>query len=61
MVLTDAEGQVLSCSPARPGSCADITQARQLGPLKLLSEGPFIEILQTPATRDWAHKRAVGW
>ncbi|MGA5207351.1 transposase family protein [Streptomyces variegatus] len=30
MVLTDAEGRVLFCSPARPGSCADITQARQL-------------------------------
>ncbi|MET8809190.1 transposase family protein [Streptomyces sp. NPDC004546] len=45
MVLTDAEGRVLFCSPARPGSCADITQARQLGLVKLLSEGPFIEIL----------------
>ncbi|MFG2472194.1 transposase family protein [Streptomyces canus] len=27
MVLTDTEGRVLFCSPDRPGSCADITQA----------------------------------
>ncbi|MEU0585951.1 transposase family protein [Streptomyces sp. NPDC006132] len=27
MVLTDAEGRVLFCSPARRGGCADITQA----------------------------------
>jgi hypothetical protein len=26
MVLTDAEGRVLFCSPVRPGSCADMTQ-----------------------------------
>ncbi|MEN1890052.1 hypothetical protein [Streptomyces mirabilis] len=31
MVLTDAAGRVLFCSPARPGSCADITQGRQRG------------------------------
>ncbi|WP_247706829.1 transposase family protein [Streptomyces liliiviolaceus] len=31
MVLTDAEGRMLFCSPVRPGSCADITQARELG------------------------------
>jgi len=45
MVLTDAEGRVLFCSPVRPGSCADITQARQLGLDQLLAEGPFMEIL----------------
>ncbi|MFI1767372.1 transposase family protein [Streptomyces sp. NPDC020800] len=45
MVLTDAEGHVLYCSPVRPGSCADITQARQLGLVKLLADGPFMEIL----------------
>ncbi|MEV5778925.1 transposase, partial [Streptomyces antimycoticus] len=32
-------------SPARPGSCADITQARQLGLVKLLAGGPVVEIL----------------
>ncbi|MFE4626085.1 transposase family protein [Streptomyces mirabilis] len=31
IVLTDAAGRVLFCSPVRPGSCVDITQARQLG------------------------------
>ncbi|MES9623236.1 transposase family protein [Streptomyces tuirus] len=45
MVLTDAEGQVLFCSPVQPGSCADITRARQLGLVKLLADGPFLEIL----------------
>ncbi|MGF0175964.1 transposase family protein [Streptomyces sp. Marseille-Q5077] len=45
MVLTDDEGRVLFCSPVRPGSCADITQARQLGLVKLLADGPFMEIL----------------
>ncbi|WP_432198142.1 transposase family protein [Streptomyces sp. bgisy027] len=45
MVLTDAEGRVLFCSPVRPGSCADITQARQLGLVQLLADGPFMEIL----------------
>jgi len=44
MVLTDEEGRVLFCSPARPGSCADITQARQLGLVKLLADSPAVEI-----------------
>ena len=29
MVLTDADGRVLFCSPTKPASCADITHARQ--------------------------------
>lgn len=45
MVLTDADGRLLYCSPVRPGSWADITQARQLGLVKLLADGPFAEIL----------------
>ncbi|SHH39337.1 Helix-turn-helix of DDE superfamily endonuclease [Streptomyces sp. 3214.6] len=45
MILTDAEGRVLFCSPVRRGSCADITQARQLGLAQLLADGPFLEIL----------------
>ncbi|WP_328543934.1 transposase [Streptomyces europaeiscabiei] len=45
MVLTDAEGRMLFCSPVQPGSCADITQARQLGLVQLLADGPFMEIL----------------
>ncbi|WP_329598923.1 transposase [Streptomyces pseudovenezuelae] len=45
MVLTDVDGRVLFCSPVWPGSCADITQARQLGLPHLLAGGPFLEIL----------------
>ncbi|MEU7707422.1 transposase family protein [Streptomyces nodosus] len=34
------------CSAARPpGSCADITHARQLGLVKLLADGPTVEVL----------------
>jgi hypothetical protein len=45
MVVTDADGRLLFCSPAEPASCADITHARQLGLVKLLADGPFVEIL----------------
>ncbi|MET8826241.1 transposase family protein [Streptomyces sp. NPDC004610] len=45
MVVTDSEGRVLWCSPARPASCADITHARQLGLVRLLADGPAVEIL----------------
>ncbi|MGB8940451.1 MAG: transposase family protein [Streptomyces sp.] len=45
LVVTDGEGRVLWCSPARPASCADITHARQLGLVKLLAEGPAVEVL----------------
>ncbi|MFI8960468.1 transposase family protein [Streptomyces sp. NPDC053495] len=45
MVVTDGEGRVLWCSPTQPGSCADITHARQLGLVKLLVGGPAVEIL----------------
>ncbi|MEU8718717.1 transposase family protein [Streptomyces sp. NPDC048663] len=36
---------MLFCSPAKPGSCADITHARQLGLVRLLADGPAVEIL----------------
>ncbi|MFI0818540.1 transposase family protein [Streptomyces sp. NPDC021098] len=45
MVVTDADGRVLFCSPTRPGSCADITHARQSGLVKLLADGPAVEVL----------------
>ncbi|MBB4796211.1 IS5 family transposase [Streptomyces nodosus] len=45
MVVTDADGRVLFCSPTRPGSCADIAHARQLGLVKLLADGPTVEVL----------------
>ncbi|WP_328406185.1 hypothetical protein OHS70_05125 [Streptomyces sp. NBC_00390] len=34
MVVTEADGRLLFCSPAGPASCADITHARQLGPVR---------------------------
>ncbi|MFF6804822.1 transposase family protein [Streptomyces sp. NPDC012616] len=45
MVVTDADGRLLFCSPAEPASCADITHARQLGLVRLLADGPFVEVL----------------
>ena len=36
---------MLFCSPAKPGSCADITHARQFGLVELLADGPAVEIL----------------
>ncbi|MFP8903514.1 transposase family protein [Streptomyces atacamensis] len=45
MVVTDGDGRMLLGSPTRPGSCADITHARQLGLVKLLADGPAVEIL----------------
>ncbi|WP_437080817.1 transposase family protein [Streptomyces sp. enrichment culture] len=45
MVVTDGDGRVLFCSPTKPGSCADITHARQLGLVRLLADGPAMEIL----------------
>lgn len=38
-------GRLLFCSPTKPGSCADITHARELGLVKLLAGGPAVEIL----------------
>ncbi|MFE7581074.1 transposase family protein [Streptomyces gardneri] len=45
MVVTDADGRLLFCSPAQPASCADITHARQLGLVKVLADGPVVEML----------------
>ena len=45
MVLTDADGRLMSWSPVQPGGGADITQARQPGLAQLLADGPFMEIL----------------
>ncbi|PAX82039.1 transposase [Streptomyces albidoflavus] len=45
MVVTDAEGRLLFCSPAEPASCADIAHARKLGLVELLADGPAVEIL----------------
>ncbi|WP_229830476.1 transposase [Streptomyces mutabilis] len=45
MVVTDGDGRMLFCSPTEPGSCADITHARQLVLVRLLADGPAVEIL----------------
>ncbi|MFE0691820.1 transposase family protein [Streptomyces xiamenensis] len=38
MVVTDAAGRLLFCSPSMPASCADITHARKLGLVELLGD-----------------------
>ncbi|MFH8628114.1 transposase family protein [Streptomyces vietnamensis] len=72
MIFTDGDGRLLFCSPASPASCADITHARESGPVKLLADGPAVEILAaagyrglgqsrsppTPATKDSAPRPA---
>ncbi|MFB7900434.1 transposase family protein [Streptomyces xiamenensis] len=45
MVVTDAAGRLLFCSPSVPASCADITHARKLGLVELLADGPVVELL----------------
>ncbi|GAA2109107.1 transposase family protein [Streptomyces synnematoformans] len=45
MVFTDADGRLPYCSPAEPASCADITHARKLGLVRVLSGAPVVEIL----------------
>ncbi|GAA5703177.1 MULTISPECIES: transposase family protein [Streptomyces] len=45
MAVTDADGRLLFCSPAEPASCTDITHARQFSLVKLLANGPVVEIL----------------
>ncbi|MFD3572263.1 transposase family protein [Streptomyces sp. NPDC058667] len=45
MIFTDGDGRLLFCSPTTPASCADITHARELGLVRLLADGPAVEIL----------------
>ncbi|MFF6808050.1 hypothetical protein ACFY88_39110, partial [Streptomyces sp. NPDC012616] len=45
MAVADGEGRVPWCSPTKPGSCADITHARQSGLVGLLAGGPAAEII----------------
>lgn len=45
LVLTDREGRMLFCGATRPGSCADITQARQAGLVDLVRRGHRTAIL----------------
>ncbi|MFI6510834.1 transposase family protein [Streptosporangium sp. NPDC050855] len=45
MILTDLQGRLLWCGETRPGSVADITQARQSGLVDLLSDTRGLQIL----------------
>ncbi|WP_436502026.1 transposase family protein [Actinokineospora sp. HUAS TT18] len=45
MVVTDLEGRVLFCGATRPGSVADITQARDSGLTGLLAEAHGVQVL----------------
>ncbi|WP_282772562.1 transposase [Saccharomonospora viridis] len=45
LVFTGREGRMLFCGAVRPGSCADITHARQSGLVDLLRHGPRVSIL----------------
>ncbi|MFE8956650.1 transposase family protein [Streptomyces althioticus] len=59
MVVTDGNGCVLFCSPTRPGSCADITHARQLGLVRSWPTYPRRRCSPTPATRAWELRPAA--
>ncbi|MEV5173934.1 transposase family protein [Streptomyces flaveolus] len=61
MLLTAGDCRVLFRSPTKPGSCADITHARQSGLVRLLAEGPAAEILAVPATRAWVRRPTAAW
>ncbi|MFF0277826.1 transposase family protein [Streptomyces sp. NPDC004330] len=52
MILTDASGRLLFCSPAQPARCADSTHSRQLGLVKHLTDGPPVEILVDAGYQD---------
>ncbi|MGK5532880.1 transposase family protein [Streptomyces sp. URMC 129] len=56
MVVTDAEGRLLFCGEVRPGSCPDITQARDSGLVDILAQGPVWRFSPMPATRASAHR-----
>ncbi|MGW2410447.1 transposase family protein [Streptomyces sp. NPDC001739] len=60
MVLTDAEGRILFCSPVRPGSCA--TSPRP-GSWDWPSSWPTARSwrsLRMPAPRAWARRMEIG-
>ncbi|WP_234342032.1 transposase [Streptomyces sp. NRRL F-4707] len=60
MVVTDGDGRVLFCSPTKPGSCADSTHARQLGLVRLLADGPAVEILADAGYQGLGAQTACG-
>lgn len=61
MVLTDASGRLLFCSPAQPASCADITHARQLGLVKTQFTARPSRSWPMRATRGWPPRPVARW
>ncbi|WP_242572332.1 transposase [Streptomyces sp. NP-1717] len=61
VVVTDGEGRLLWCSPTKPGSCADITHARQLGRSGSWPVGLRSRPSPMPATRGSARRPADVW
>ncbi|CAL9591419.1 hypothetical protein SUDANB105_05231 [Streptomyces sp. enrichment culture] len=59
-MVTYQDGRVLFCSPVEPGSCADITHARQLGLVRLLAHEPAVETLARAAYQGRADRRVGG-
>jgi hypothetical protein len=45
MVVTTGTAACSLAAPTKPASCADITHARRLGLVRLLADGPAVEIL----------------
>ncbi|WP_234439449.1 MULTISPECIES: transposase family protein [Streptomyces] len=60
-VLTDRDGRVLFCSPARPGSCAGISHTRQSGLVKLLVGGPAVQILTDAGCQASVPRSVDAW
>ncbi|MCX5233332.1 transposase family protein [Streptomyces sp. NBC_00233] len=73
MVVTYGEGRVPWCGSTKPGRCADIIQACQLGLVTLLADGPVAEILadvgyrassddhgESSRVSTWRRARAIG-
>ncbi|WP_308307653.1 transposase family protein [Streptomyces sp. ISL-10] len=61
MVLTDAAGRLLYCSPAEPGNCADITHARKSVLVRLLSDSAAVDILADAGYQVRVPRPADAW
>ncbi|MFF3748661.1 transposase family protein [Streptomyces kronopolitis] len=59
MVLTDATGRLLFCSPTQPASCADITHARWAWS-STWPTAPSWRFSLMPAIRGWAPRQAAA-
>lgn len=61
IVVADSDDQVLFRNPAEPGSCANATRARRPGLVRLLADGPALEILADADRQAWVSRPAAGW